>query len=233
MIGDILGTDGKILSIDLIQQRWDVPCNFLLHLSLKKKIQQIVSQKNIVYSSMNPRMSYILHDIGIGNSGNQNTYFDINSDNDNIVNDIKDKWATSFNEDIFPSTIHRSFKNAKQFSTTAYQHFNQFKLIHRRTINNQLLRRMNLSDTENCLYCNEGPETIEHIYLHCRNSVKIWFDTVSWVQRIYDPQFTISDHEKIFGGITNNQVLNVSNSECKGCNLPEKESGERNDPIRG
>ena len=36
-----------------------------------------------------------------------------------------------------------------------------------------------------------------------------WFDTVSWVRRIYDPQFTISDHEKIFGGITNNQVLNV------------------------
>ena len=68
---------------------------------------------------------------------------------------------------------------------------------------------MNLSDTENCLYCNEGPETIEHIYLHCRNSIKIWFDTVSWVRRIYDPQFTISDHEKIFGGITNNQVLNV------------------------
>ena len=155
---------------------------------------------------MNTRMSYILHDIGIGNSGNQNTYtyFNIISDNDNIVNDIKDKWATSFNGDIFPSTIHRSFKNAKHFSTSEYQHFNQFKLIHRRTINNQLLRRMNLSDTENCLYCNEGPETIEHIYLHCRNSIKIWFDTVSWVRRIYDPQFTISDHEKIFGGITNN-----------------------------
>ena len=209
MIGDILGTDGKILSMDQIQHRWDVPCNFLLHLSLKMKIQQIVSQKNIVYSYMNPMMSYTLHDIGIGNSGNQNTYFNINSDNDNIVIDIRDKWANSFNEDIFPSTIHRSFKNAKQFATSAYQHLNQFKLIHRRTINNQLLRRMNLSDTENCLYCNEGPETIEHIYLQCRNSIKIWFDTVSWVRSIYDPQFTISDHEKIFGGITNNQVLNV------------------------
>ena len=172
MIGDILGTDGKILSIDQIQQRWDVPCYFLLHLSLKKKIQQIVTQKIL-----------FIH--------------------------VWTQGCPTFNEDIFPSTIHRSFKNAKQFSTSAYQHFNQFKLIHRRTINNQLLRRMNLSDTENCLYCNEGPETIEHIYLHCRNSIKIWFDTVSWVRRIYDPQFTISDHEKIFGGITNNQVLNV------------------------
>ena len=45
MIGDILGYNGEILSIEQIQLRWDVPCNFLLHLSLKKKLQQTITQK--------------------------------------------------------------------------------------------------------------------------------------------------------------------------------------------
>ena len=68
---------------------------------------------------------------------------------------------------------------------------------------------MNLSETENCLYCNEGPKTIEHIYLQCRNSIKFWNDTISWVRRIFDQQFIISDHEKIFGDISNDHVLNI------------------------
>ena len=208
MIGDILDKDGVLLDIEQIQRRWNVPCNFLLHLSLKKKIKQIITPGN-VYLSANPKMSYILHDIGISNKGNKNTYFNINTDKVELIQEIRDKWATSFNEDIFMSTIQNSFKNAKRFSTSAYQHFNQYKLIHRRTINNQLLQRMELSETENCLFCEEGPETIEHIYLLCRNSIKIWSDTVLWVREIHDPQFMISDHEKIFGGISSNEVTQL------------------------
>ena len=34
-----------------------------------------------------------------------------------------------------------------------YQYYNQYKLIHRRTVNNQLLKKMNIIDTENCLFC--------------------------------------------------------------------------------
>ena len=147
MIGDILGSNGEILNIEQIQTRWDVPCNFLLHLTLKKKLQQIITRKNIIYSITHPRMSYTLHDIEIGNKGNKNTYFNINTDNVYLILEIQEKWATSFNEDIFISTIQNSFKNAKKFSTSAYQHFNQFELIHRRTINNQLLKRMDLSET--------------------------------------------------------------------------------------
>ena len=68
---------------------------------------------------------------------------------------------------------------------------------------------MNIVDTENCLFFDEGPETIEHIYLQCRNSIKIWNDTIFWVRSIWDHHFIISDHENIFGGPINSQVLNL------------------------
>ena len=106
-----MGNDGVLLDIERIRRRWNVPCNILLHLSFKKKLQQIITPENI-YLSANPKMSYILHDIGIGNNGNKNTYFNINTDNTELIQEIRVKWATSFNEDIFMSTIQNSFKNA-------------------------------------------------------------------------------------------------------------------------
>ena len=67
---------------------------------------------------------------------------------------------------------------------------------------------MNIVDTENGLFCDEGPETIEHLYLRCRNSIKLWNDTISWVRSICGHHFIISYHEKYFGGPINNHVLN-------------------------
>ena len=45
--------------------------------------------------------------------------------------------------------------------------------------------------------------------------------TIPTVRDIYDHHFIISDHEKIFGSSTDNQVTHLIISE--GCNLPKKE----------
>ena len=107
----------------------------------------------------------------------------------------------------------KSFKNAKTFASSVYQYYNQYKLIHRRMVNNQLLKKMNISNSEVCLFCNELPETIEHMYmyLYCTHANKLWNDTVSCVRNtcIYDHHFMISDHEKRFGYSTDNQVTPV------------------------
>ena len=106
-------------------------------------------------------------------------------------------------------TMQAAFKNAKKFSPSVYQYYNQYKLIHRRTVNNQLLKKMNIIDSKNCLFCKEYPETIEHIYLSCTNAIRLWNETISWVRSIYDPHFMISDHEKIFRCSSNNQVTHL------------------------
>ena len=67
---------------------------------------------------------------------------------------------------------------------------------------------MQISDTELCLYCNET-ETIEHAYLECRNSSSLWPYTITWVRRIHDPHFIVSDIDKIFGFSSNNQIVNL------------------------
>ena len=67
-------------------------------------------------------------------------------------------------------TISKAFKNAKINSPSVYQHFIQYKLLHRRVVNNKLLYKMSISETPNCLFCH-NIETIEHIYIECENVI--------------------------------------------------------------
>ena len=65
------------------------------------------------------------------------------------------------------------------FSPSVYQHYNQFKFIHRGTVNNKLLNKMNMVALDRCLYCKEHIETIEHIYLQRDNVKRLWKDTIN------------------------------------------------------
>ena len=208
-IGDILHENGEVFSIAEFQLIWDIKCNFLLHMSLTNKIRLILPSKDKFYSNPHPKLSHILHDIEIGNKGNKNIYHNTLIDQLDIVSDIKNKWCNSFNEEIGDDTVQKAFKVAKKLAPSVYQYYNQYKLLHRRTVNNQLLKRMNIVESENCLFCGQGPETIEHIYLLCVNTADLWRETTAWIRKIYDHHFIISDHEKIFGSPLDDQITNL------------------------
>ena len=95
-------------------------------------------------------------------------------------------------------TLSKFFKNAKKYSPSVYQHFLQYKLLHRRIVHNTLLSRMGISTTPNCLFCDD-PETIEHIYVECPNALSLWHDSENWVKGLNYPHFKICENEKIFG----------------------------------
>ena len=105
-------------------------------------------------------------------------------------------------------TISNAFKNAKKYSPSVYQHFTQFKLLHRRIVNNRLLHKMKITETPCCLFCNQI-ETIEHIYLDCPNIIHIWQEVEKWIKSLHYPHFKISDTEKIFGEKYNNQLKHL------------------------
>ena len=133
-------------------------------------------------------------------------YFNSLKDDISFINVLREKWCKALNDDITDDTLFKSFKNANKIAPSEYQYYNQYKLIQRRTIKNQLLKRMEIVDSDTCLFCKDCIETIEHIYLHCNNVKKLWNNTITWVKSIYDVHFIISDHEHVFGCSTDNQV---------------------------
>ena len=68
---------------------------------------------------------------------------------------------------------------------------------------------MGIVSNEKCLYCRDFIETIGHIYIQCENTRQIWNDTEKWVREIYDSHFRISDIEKNFGCMENNQITQL------------------------
>ena len=67
---------------------------------------------------------------------------------------------------------------------------------------------MKITDSDLCHSCKET-ETIEHAYLNCTNTARLWVNSIAWVRDIHDPHFAISDIEKIFGCSSNNQIANM------------------------
>ena len=226
-LGDIVDENGEIQSMEYIQTKWNVKSDFLLHLRLKKKIQLLTCQQNKAYVCIFPQLSHILHHIEIGNKGNKNIYFNILGKDPYCINIIKEKWSEHLNDEINTKTLQAYFKNAKQYSPSVYQYYNQYKLIHRRTVHNQLLKKMKIVESENCLFCKDQTETIEHIYLQCPNSINLWNETITWVRNIYDRHFIISDQEKIFGTAENIQVTNLLIISVKDVIYQKRKEGKR------
>ena len=125
------------------------------------------------------------------------------------MTELQDKWSQKLNDGIRLDTLSNSFKNAKKYSPSVYQHFNQYKLVHRRIVHNKLLHKMGISETPNCLYCGTT-ETIEHVYLDCPNVVNLWQELESWVKSLHFPHFKISENEKIFGEKYNNHIKRIT-----------------------
>ena len=80
---------------------------------------------------------------------------------------------------------------------------------------------------DKCLFCNDHIETIEHIYLQCENAKGIWNDTEK--REIYDSYFKISDIEKLFGCMENNQITPLIIITNKDVIYQKKKKGEQND----
>ena len=119
-------------------------------------------QYNIYGLCTRPQVSHILYKVDMGSEDNKNVYSNI-VDRDIInVCIIRDKWSESLNDEVLLPTVQTALMNAKKFSPSVYQYYNQFKLIHRRTVNNRLLKKMGITEDENCLYCKDHLETIEH-----------------------------------------------------------------------
>ena len=208
-IGDLLDNNGEILSLDHIHNIMSLNCNFLLYNRIRKKIQLLIGNSQIFENNIiRPRLPYILYIIEACTKGNKNTYFNSLPAISNIMVNLQNKWSERLNDDIRIDTISNSFKNAKNYSPSVYQHFIQYKLIHKRVVHNQLLHKMKITDNPNCQFCN-AQETIEHIYLECPNVIRIWQDTENWVKSLNYPHFKISDTEKIFGEKYNYQLKHL------------------------
>ena len=104
--------------------------------------------------------------------------------------------------------IENAFKQLTKMKTSAYYKYFQFKFLHSRTVTNEKLYKMGISDTKFCKTCGNVIDTMKHAFLECQSSIDIWVKVEQWLRQKICPSLKLSDIDKIFGYQTKNHVIN-------------------------
>ena len=118
-IGDIVDTECNVLSKETIEQKWNINCNFLFYLRLKKQIQSIMIHYNVHGLCSRPQASHILYRVDMGSDNNKNVYSSLVGSDISITGTIRDKWSESLNDEVSLSEIQSASKNAKKILTNS------------------------------------------------------------------------------------------------------------------
>ena len=58
----------------------------------------------------------------------------------------------------------------------------QYKVLNNIVFTNDKLFRFGLSQSPNCTFCNEEPESLEHLLSRCKMSSEFWKEVLSWLK---------------------------------------------------
>ena len=205
VLGDILNEYGDIMTITELSERGLI-INFLDYYKIKKRIQDL----NITAHApiQGPYIPRILFEIGTSGKGCSKTYNKMMEYNSNLLKDIRNKWELTLNDTLRYDIIENAFKQLTKMKTSAYYKYFQFKFLHSRTVTNEKLYKMGISDTKFCKTCGNVIDTMKHAFLECQSSIDIWVKVEQWLRQKICPSLKLSDIDKIFGYQTKNHVIN-------------------------
>ena len=149
--------------------------------------------------SIGPHLPRLLFEIGIGQSGCNSTYKKLLNCDYGIVQIVKQKWEEVLNEEVAYQTVENSFKDIAKMKESVYYKYLQFKMLHSRTITNEKLYIMNISDSNLCKMCMIETETMKHAFIDCEKVKELWLLVEKWIKENIYRFCKISDVEKIFG----------------------------------
>ena len=62
----------------------------------------------------------------------------------------------------------------------------QFKFLHRRVATNDFLLKTGKKETDSCSFCAGSPETLTHLFWHCRSTQTFWNNVSQWTSENLD-----------------------------------------------
>ena len=62
----------------------------------------------------------------------------------------------------------------------------QFKFLHRGVATNDFLLKIGKKETDSCSFCADSPETLTHLFWHCRSTQTFWNNVSQWTSEELD-----------------------------------------------
>ena len=132
----------------------------------------------------------------------------IRDSDDSIINLLENKWSDKAKLEIESISISRSFVKHHTVYKDTYLNYIQFRTLHHRFYTNDKLFVMGIKQSKMCGMCNVVEDSIEHMFLHCIHSVKLWSDVRDWIIQLGMIDYNLSDIRKITGDMENALAIN-------------------------
>ena len=117
---------------------------------------------------------------------------------DRAAVEVENKWVDSL--DILDEVDWNYIHNANLTCTieTQMRSF-YFKLFHKAICTNQFLHKIGRTNSPNCYFCNNFPETILHFLCECEKVSPLWDELCFLINNVSGESFNFSNFEKMFG----------------------------------
>ena len=187
-VNDLL-SNGDFISLENLRQGKNVKCNFLECETIKQKIQSIHTnpQKERTVGLILPIM---LDKINLSGKGCNKIYRIMQMNSVQVINESRDKLEKILNEDISMEDVKFAFRISQKLPKCVF-----FYILHNRLNTKQLLFKMKISDSEECPYCVNIPDSTLHALINCPISAQLWRVTMFHIREI--------DEIKLYPSLTN------------------------------
>ena len=119
-IGDLIGEDGNLMSMDKIKELFRKSVTFCYTLGLRKK-QDILKKQNIfIWNKQMPQLPYVLYFLDLGTKGDKNVYFSTIESGNSILKQAQENWSKNQNDDITFDTVTKGFENIKTIAPSVH-----------------------------------------------------------------------------------------------------------------
>ena len=109
------------------------------------------------------------------------------------------EWERILNIEISFQELTESFSLVQKTLKVAYSRYIHFKILHDRLNTRQLLYKMKVLDSEQCIYCKNVIDTTIHALIECPCVAILWRQVELWLRENVENTIKLSEKEKIWG----------------------------------
>ena len=206
-ICNIVNDNGQIKSLSELKTQFNIDENFLLYNTIIVNIPKEWKNalKNECSNVTNQETcSPIKEIIEKAKNGSRLFYDCLASNKEQPSGHVK--WERKFINSTLPwNKYHELNKNV--IPDTRTRSF-QYKIYHHILPTNTMLQKIGLKNSDQCTFCRNAKETIEHIIVNCSFSELFWDDLELYISQKLDKKLKLSIQEKLFGALEENKTIN-------------------------
>ena len=201
-VNDLLDEHGNLFTFQKFKDQFNIKTNFLEYEGLISTIRKYINKIKIIPHSLNrigAFHSYLI-EIIMHNSKGCRMIYDYMTKKEIYPNSLN-RWkneqmeVTNFKFEKIYSIPYKVTKDPKLL-------WLQCRINHRILGTNYLLTKMKILNSNKCTFCNNNPETIEHIFWTCDKIQEFWSQLASYIeQKCSLVKITWKETDILFGNL--------------------------------